>query len=233
MQRFCGLLREAVMKEHLPAKRKPRADGLEAKARILDSAEALFSKRGFHGTSVRDITEHAKVRLASVNYHFVSKEILFRDVMLRRGAMLGRDRFVLLDQVGTQGTARRRTRAVVHAFVAPTALRAAESEGWRNYLALTAQVASSRLEALSLLAEYYNSAALRFVAALSAIHTDASQRAVTHSFSFMLASTLYAFSGNQRLDSLTGGALRSDDVQAIAEDLIEYCTAAIMHSCSL
>jgi len=187
--------------------------------------------RAFHGTSVRDITEHAQVRLASVNYHFVSKEILFRDVMLRRGAALGRDRFALLDQVATQGPRRRRTRAVVHAFVAPTALRAAESEGWRNYLALTAQVATSRLEALSLLAPYFNPAALRFVDALGVIHPGSGQRALTHSFSFMLASTLYAFSGNQRLESMTHGALRSDDVQAIAEDLIEFCTAAIMHTC--
>lgn len=219
------------MTEGVPARRKPRSDGVEARARILDSAEALFAARGFHGTSIRDITEHAQVRLASVNYHFLSKEILFRDVMLRRGAALGRDRFLLLDQMGTQGTPRRRTRAWVHAFVAPTAVRAAESEGWRNYLALTAQVANSRLEALALLAEYFNPAALRFVSTLGEIHPGSSQRALTHSFSFMLASTLYAFSGNQRLDSLTGGALRSDDVQAIAEDLIEFCTAAIMHNC--
>ena len=35
---------------------------------LLAVAEELFSQRGFHGVSVRQITDAANLRLASVNY---------------------------------------------------------------------------------------------------------------------------------------------------------------------
>lgn len=215
----------------MAATRKPRADGVEARARILDSAEALFAQRGFFGTSVRDITEHAAVRLASVNYHFVSKEILFRDVLVRRADALNRDRCALLDEVGSHGSKQRRTRALVQAFVAPAALRASESQGWRNYLALVAQVGNSRLEVLALVADHFNPTAQRFIAGLGDIYVGCPPRALQHGFQFMLACTLYAFSGNARIDVLSRGAYRSDDVRGTAEELIEFVTAALAHTC--
>ncbi|MBM3759112.1 MAG: TetR/AcrR family transcriptional regulator [Acidobacteria bacterium] len=56
----------------------------ETKDRILDAAEALFAKQGIEATSLRQITSEAKANLASVNYHFNSKEELIRHVYLRR-----------------------------------------------------------------------------------------------------------------------------------------------------
>src|SRR3954462_8973427 len=44
--------------------------------KILDTAEALFMEHGFEATSLRAITTAAGVNLASVNYHFGSKEEL-------------------------------------------------------------------------------------------------------------------------------------------------------------
>src|SRR5690348_16425373 len=116
--------------------RKPRSDGAEARLRILDSAEELFAEKGFFGASVRDITEHSQQRLASINYHFGSKENLFRDVLLRRSEVLQRDRLDLLEKVRATGTQRIRTRAVVSAYVSPVAARAREGQGFRNYLGL-------------------------------------------------------------------------------------------------
>lgn len=52
----------------------------EARRRLLDSAEKFFARRGFEATSVRDITTAAKCNLAAVNYHFGSKENLYREV---------------------------------------------------------------------------------------------------------------------------------------------------------
>jgi AcrR family transcriptional regulator len=212
--------------------RKPRADGIEARARILDSAESLFSERGFYGTSVRDLTEHAGVRLASVNYHFTSKETLFRDVLVRRADVLGRERLALLARLPRRGTQAVRSRALVHAFVAPVAARAVASAGWRNYLSLIAQVSSSRLPALSLVADRFNPVALRFIAALGAIFPRCPRRALHHAYQFMLASTLYAFAGNQRLESLTRGALRSDDFASIEHDLIGFLAAGLLALCT-
>lgn len=75
-------------------------DADETRRRVIDAAAVLFAERGFHGTTVRDIAQRARVNLAAGHYHFGSKETLylevlrvqFADVMAqldRRGARLG------------------------------------------------------------------------------------------------------------------------------------------------
>lgn len=41
---------------------------------ILDVAEKLIAKKGFEGTSVRDISSAAKINVAMISYYFGSKE---------------------------------------------------------------------------------------------------------------------------------------------------------------
>lgn len=49
----------------------------DTKFKILQAASALFSAKGFAGTSMRDIAREADVNLASINYHFKNKERLY------------------------------------------------------------------------------------------------------------------------------------------------------------
>ena len=46
---------------------------------VFAVAERLFAVQGFQNVSVRDITGEARVNLASVNYHFGSKDALLFD----------------------------------------------------------------------------------------------------------------------------------------------------------
>jgi len=52
----------------------------DLRRKILDTAEELFSRKGFRGTSIREITERANCNIASVNYHFHGKENLYIEV---------------------------------------------------------------------------------------------------------------------------------------------------------
>lgn len=54
---------------------------LDTKEKILHTARALFASKGFEGASVRHIAAEAGVNIAAVNYHFVSKEKLFLQVI--------------------------------------------------------------------------------------------------------------------------------------------------------
>ena len=54
------------------------------KERILDMAEALFAKKGFHGVSVREITAAAGCNMAGINYHFGGKKNLYTEVFRAR-----------------------------------------------------------------------------------------------------------------------------------------------------
>ncbi len=51
------------------------------KEKILKTARVLFADHGFEGTSVRDIAKIAEVNVASLNYHFSSKENLFKEIV--------------------------------------------------------------------------------------------------------------------------------------------------------
>jgi AcrR family transcriptional regulator len=69
----------------------------DTKQRILDAAEQLFAKDGYHVTSLRSITSAAEVNLAAVNYHFGSKEALLEAVIERRLSPLNKVRFGQLE----------------------------------------------------------------------------------------------------------------------------------------
>jgi AcrR family transcriptional regulator len=68
------------------------------KQAVFNAAERLFALNGFQNVSVRDITAEAGVNLASVNYHFGSKDALLVEIFRRRTAELNRERARLLHE---------------------------------------------------------------------------------------------------------------------------------------
>ena len=51
---------------------------------LLDTAETLFSQKGYDGTSVRDIAEAAGINTAMISYYFGSKEKLMEEIFERK-----------------------------------------------------------------------------------------------------------------------------------------------------
>lgn len=49
--------------------------------KIIEAAKFIFMKKGYAGTRTRDIAEEADINLALLNYHFGSKENLFKIVI--------------------------------------------------------------------------------------------------------------------------------------------------------
>lgn len=60
-----------------------QADHRSTPERLLDAAEHLFAEHGFADTSVRDLTAAADCNVASVNYHFGSKDNLYLEMFRR------------------------------------------------------------------------------------------------------------------------------------------------------
>ena len=70
----------------------------DTKQKILDAAERLFAAQGYSATSLRQIIAEAGVNLASVHYHFGSKEELLHELILRKAAPVNQKRMELLDR---------------------------------------------------------------------------------------------------------------------------------------
>jgi AcrR family transcriptional regulator len=65
----------------MPAARSARAPRADNRLPlILDEAARLFSARGFHGTSIRDIVSAVDMLPGSLYYHFATKEALLAAV---------------------------------------------------------------------------------------------------------------------------------------------------------
>ena len=92
----------------------------DTKERILNVAERLFADRGFPATPLRDITSEAGVNIASVNYHFGSKEALLAAVLERRLRPVNARRLELLDAIeSAAGNGVPDVEDVIRAFLAP------------------------------------------------------------------------------------------------------------------
>lgn len=66
--------------------------------RLIRAAEALFARKGYAQTSVRDITREASCNVAAVNYHFATKHNLYRETLTRRIRALREQRISSLER---------------------------------------------------------------------------------------------------------------------------------------
>lgn len=197
---------------------------------LLEIAEELFANHGYDGVSLRNITEQAGTRLASVNYFFGSKEKLFVEVITRRAFLLSKDRVDALREINFSDGGEQRVLAkrIVEAFVLPLLWRStAGDQGWKNYCRLIAQVAVVRDWIPERTVDLFNPVALEFVEALEKVFPDLDERQIHYCFQFMLGSTLNVFVENQRLDSMSHNRFRSSDLEPICESLITFISAGI------
>jgi len=108
------MTRAAARIVHLPPARPAAA----TRERLLDAAERLFAARGFSATSVRDITAAAECNVAAVNYHFGSKENLYREMFRRRLTAMREQRIAGI-RAAVQKTGKRSSlESILRAFTA-------------------------------------------------------------------------------------------------------------------
>jgi AcrR family transcriptional regulator len=88
------------------AVRAPDQD--DARARLIDAAIELFAKKGYEGTSVRDLATAAGVNVAAVSYHFGSKDDLYHESL--RACLAGCKTMKELMQVHLEAAQRTKTR---------------------------------------------------------------------------------------------------------------------------
>ncbi len=111
---------------------------IETRDRILDTAERLFSERGYAATSLRSIMSAAGVNVAAVHYHFHSKESLLESILLRRLDPANRERLLALEkyEASVDGGSLDVDR-ILEAFLYPTFRMAADpGSGGYTFIAL-------------------------------------------------------------------------------------------------
>jgi AcrR family transcriptional regulator len=60
----------------------PELEDITTRGRILNVALELFARKGFHGTSIRDLAERAGVQPATIYGHFDSKDAMLEEIIV-------------------------------------------------------------------------------------------------------------------------------------------------------
>jgi len=195
----------------------------------MDAAEKLFARRGFHGTSLRDITGAAGVDLALVNYHFGNKKQLLAAVLERRGAILNEERLQRLAQVrGSAAPRAPSTEAVVAAFLDPILERLAHAgPGWHSYFALVAYVNNSPEWGRTLMGKTFDGTVRQFIQAVIDSLPGAAREDIFWGYNFLTGALTLSLAETGRLDALSDGLCRSSDVAALKARLGPYVAAGL------
>ena len=199
------------------------------KDKLMDAAEKLFARRGFYGVSLRDITAEADVKLALVNYHFGTKKNLLAEVIDRRGHVLNDERRRRLIEERLKAAPQApSTEAVVGAFLNPILDRLAHAgPGWHSYFSLLAYVNNSPEWGRSLMGKTFNGVVREFIQAVMDSLPGSTPEDIYWGYNFLTGALTLSLAETGRLDMLSNGLCRSDDVAALRARLVPYVSAGL------
>ena len=193
------------------------------KAQVFNAAERLFALNGFQNVSVRDITAEAGVNLASVNYHFGSKDALLFAIFRRRTGELNRERARMLHEAGDRHAGAPPVRDILEALFAPP-LRWADPANDRR---ISVQfIIRARSEGTAEMREALQndvSHLARFAEALRAARPDLPAETVYWRLHFALGMVHNnRFAEFDRLHHLSGGLTAEGDVTALLGRMLDF-----------
>ncbi|WP_411287707.1 TetR/AcrR family transcriptional regulator [Phenylobacterium sp.] len=199
------------------------------KAAVFNAAERLFALHGFQNVSVRDITADAGVNLASVNYHFGSKDALLFEIFRRRTAELNRERARMLHEANDRHGGAPPVRDILEAYFAPP-LRWAAPDHERG---ISVQfIIRARSEGTAQMREVLQndvSHLARFAEALIAARPELPREEVYWRLHFVLGMVHNnRFAEFDRLHHLSGGATREGDVQGLLKRMLDFAEAGFV-----
>lgn len=191
--------------------------------RLILAAERLFAERGIDAVSLRSVMAEAGANVASVHYHFGSKDALVEALISRRSEQLHARRAELLDTVEKSGTPD--ARALADAFVRPVGELAAA--GGTPWIRLVAGIMSGNHPALTRLTEGFAPQARRFNALLQQIDPDTAPRTIRFRLTQAMNLTFQTLGDSEGLRGmleLSGTRLSPDE---LLTELVDTVTAIL------
>jgi AcrR family transcriptional regulator len=193
--------------------------------RIMRAAERLFAERGFNGVSVRELAAAAQVNIASIGYHFESKEGLLSEVYRRHCEPMIAERLRGLEAAARlRGKAR--VAAIIAAFVRP-ALQQVEIEDGATFMRLRAVLSGENSELLEkLVAENFDQSSSAFIDELCECLPHLSRTDVCWRFHFLLGAIYYTAAGPHRITAFSHGRCDPANTADVIEELVPFMTRA-------
>jgi len=194
--------------------------------RILEVAERLFAEYGMSGVGLRAISSEAKVNLASIAYHFGSKDGLLEALFSQRAAPIAEERLRLLAQCSGK-TDRPKLEDILEAFLRPALVLGVQPQfGGPAFVKLRARLATEP-EALSrkILSKAFDLSSRKFIDAIVGALPGLPRAEVEWRFHFMLGAMFYTMADSGRIQALTKGRIDPGNVKRALRHMIPFLVA--------
>ena len=157
------------------------------KKKLLDVAERLFSGAGISSTSLRKIISEAGTNLASIHYHFGSKEALIQEVYARRMKPIALEREKMLDLIQYTPDREEMLEKLLKAFIEPMLRVQLESnEEKRIFLKLFEKAHSESEEIKKIIISNFEEINVRFLKLFGKVMPELSKTELFWRFKFII-----------------------------------------------
>ena len=214
--------------DHGAESQTPEAEAA-TKQLVFNAAERLFALHGFQNVSVRDITAEAGVNLASVNYHFGSKDALLFEIFRRRAAEMNRERARRLHEINDQFQGHPPVREILRALIEPPMLWSKASSERRISMQFIIRARSEGTAAVRDALVNDVSHLVRFAEALKQAMPGLPPEDVYWRLHFVLGMIHNnRFAEFDRLHVLSDGLTREGDSDALLKRMLDFAEAGFM-----
>ena len=209
---------------------KAETDHVEpARARIMDAAERVFAELGYDGASVRKIATLASVPVALINYHFGSKEGLYRALFEKRVPTIYDQRVMGLQLARSEPDLDRRIEQVVKALIYPMFnLRGSEKSSYFGQI-MARELSDPSAETRGIFRDMFDPVAMMMIEAIAECFPDWTKSEVHWAYHTMLGAMMLVMMDNGRIARLSDGTCSSQNFEDAARHMVAILTAGMKH----
>lgn len=203
--------------------------GDSTKERLLAAGEILFSRFGYDGTTARKIAELAEAPVALINYHYGSKEGLYRAIFERRAPAIYDQRVVGLQLARSEPDLDKRVELVVKALIVPMFGLRNDGNGGAFGRILARELSDASSEGRGIFREMFDPVAMMMIDAVRECFPDWTPAEVHWAYHTMLGAMMIVMIDDGRIARLSGGAADSTDIETAAAHIVAILTAGLKH----
>lgn len=192
--------------------------------KLLRSAEALFSAKGFREVSVREIASHAGVNYALVAYYFRGKQALFDEVFRAHTDPLLREGLTRLQAITLNGR-EPSVEEILKAWLLPLLQLKDSREPGAIHLRVTAHLSNERWARSRKVSGSMRRSHDAFLQALRSRLPHLSEETITWRLHFVMGALVFGIRHPASLTALSGGRCNPDDLEAVFEQILPYAVA--------
>jgi AcrR family transcriptional regulator len=198
--------------------------GSVSKEKLLRSAEALFSAKGFREVSVREIAAHAGVNYALVAYHFGGKQALFDEVFRAHTNPLLQEGMKRLHAI-TQNGQTPSVENILKAWLLPLLQLGDNQQLSAIHLRVTANLSRERWEHTNKVSSDMQRSHNAFIKALHSCLPHLSKETLMWRLHFVMGALVFGIRQPASFVALSGGRCDPNDLDATFDQILPYAVA--------